>query len=229
MVDRATGTPLSPYYPPSPKLMAEVFQAWETDRWAFGAEVARAMPLPEVSDWQRTHTFEAMAVSRPGVVPQAYVSHPLAQRACANAGKRLCTRDEWLTACKGRAGTKFPYGDAFDRRKCNVHGTIHPSVVLHQSASFGHRDPRLNLVTSGATPLLALTGGTPSCKSEWDGDALYDMVGNLDEWVDGDRPEFEGGFYARSTTNGCEARVTVHAPIYYDYSTGVRCCRDAAD
>jgi hypothetical protein len=53
------------------------------------------------------------------------------------------------------------------------------------------------------------------------------MVGNIDEWVEGDRPEFVGGFYARSTSNGCESRVTNHAPSYYDYSIGVRCCRDA--
>lgn len=38
---------------------------------------------------------------------------------------------------------------------------------------------------------------------------------------------FLGGFYARSTANGCEAKVTNHASTYYDYSTGVRCCRDA--
>jgi hypothetical protein len=53
------------------------------------------------------------------------------------------------------------------------------------------------------------------------------MVGNLDEWVEGEtRPVFVGGFYARSTTKGCEARVDSHAPAYYDYSLGTRCCLD---
>jgi hypothetical protein len=228
MVDRATGRSLSPYYPPQPRLLREVWQAWELDRAAFGSENARAMPIPEISEWQRTHAFDARAVSRAGVVPQAYVSYPVAKSACESASKRLCTRDEWVLACKGQAGTKFPYGDSFDRAKCNVWGYVHPGVALHQGATFGHRDPRLNLVMEGAdAPLIRRTGATLSCASQWSGEAIYDMVGNVDEWVEGERPEFVGGFYARSTSNGCEARVTNHAPMYYDYSIGVRCCLDA--
>jgi formylglycine-generating enzyme len=226
MVDVTTGEPLSPYYPPQPRLLQEVFRAWEVDRGAFGNEGARRMPLPELGAFQRTHGFDAKAVSRPGVVPQAYVPYPVAKRACENAGKRLCREDEWVTACRGQADTKFPYGDTFERSKCNVWGYIHPGVALHQGASFGHRDPRLNLVVDGDRPLVHLTGAMPTCQSRWGADGVYDMVGNVDEWVDGDRPEFVGGFYARSTSNGCEARVTNHAPMYYDYSLGVRCCRD---
>jgi hypothetical protein len=75
---------------------------------------------------------------------------------------------------------------------------------------------------------LRLTGATPKCSSPWNGDALYDMVGNVDEWVEGEKaPAFVGGFYARSTTKGCEAIVDSHAAIYYDYSTGTRCCKAA--
>jgi hypothetical protein len=51
------------------------------------------------------------------------------------------------------------------------------------------------------------------------------MVGNLDEWVDDPRGAFLGGFYARATSNGCDARVSEHPPEYFDYSLGVRCCR----
>ena len=50
-------------------------------------------------------------------------------------------------------------------------------------------------------------------------------TGNLDEWVDDEAGLFVGGFYARSTREGCESRISAHAPIYYDYSTGARCCR----
>jgi hypothetical protein len=69
-----------------------------------------------------------------------------------------------------------------------------------------------------------LTGATAGCRSDWGNDAIYDMVGNLDEWVDDPSGVFVGGFYARSTREGCEARVGVHPPVYYDYSTGARCC-----
>jgi len=236
MIDKATGRPLSPYYPPHPRLLAEVFQAWEIERRAYGSDGAREMPLPEVDAFQRAGVFEAKAVSRALAVPQAYLPYPVARRACENAGKRLCTRTEWTLACKGERQTKFPYGEEYERNTCNVWSFVHPGVVLHQSATFGHRDPRLNLLAeSGKSPLLKSTGALASCRSRWGGDGAYDMVGNLDEWVDGDKPpdksetkpEFEGGFYARATKNGCESRVTNHAAMYYDYSVGTRCCRDA--
>ena len=51
------------------------------------------------------------------------------------------------------------------------------------------------------------------------------MVGNLDEWVDEDTGAFQGGFYSRSTREGCDARITVHPPQYFDYSLGARCCK----
>ena len=76
-------------------------------------------------------------------------------------------------------------------------------------------------------PLLRTTGATSSCASRWGDDAIYDMVGNIDEWVDEKGGAFAGGFYSRSTTNGCEALVTAHPTAYADYSTGVRCCKDA--
>jgi formylglycine-generating enzyme len=224
-VDKATGEALSPYYPPTPALVSEVWRGWLVERSQLGEAAARAMPLPPLSALQRSGRFEPKAVSRPGQIPQAYLSQVLARRACENAGKRLCTQEEWVTACKGKAGLKFPYGGAYKQGVCNVYRFIHPAAVLHGSPSLGHRDPRLNLVYEGESPLLRATGETPACASRWGDERLYDMVGNVDEWVE--EGMFVGGFYARSTTNGCEAKVTNHAPTYYDYSTGVRCCRDA--
>lgn len=225
MVDKTTGEALSPYYPPVPALVSEVWRGWLIERDQLGEPAARAMPLPPLSALQRSGRFEAKAVSRPGVVPQSYVSQVVAKRACENAGKRLCTQDEWVNACKGKAQLKYPYGGAYRQGVCNVYRLIHPASVLHGSASLGHRDPRLNLVREGEAPLLRATGETPACASRWDDERVQDMVGNIDEWVA--EGMFLGGFYSRSTTQGCEAKVSVHVPIYYDYSTGVRCCRDA--
>lgn len=224
-VDKASGVALSPYYPPTPALVSEVWRGWLIERQALGDEAARAMPLPPLNELQRGSRFEARAVSRPGVIPQGYLSQLTARRACENAGKRLCTQDEWVSACKGKAARKFPYGTSYKQGACNVYRPVHPAAVLHGSASLGHRDPRLNLVHEGEAPLLRRTGETAGCASAWDDDRVFDMVGNLDEWVE--EGMFLGGFYARSTTQGCEAKVTSHAPVYYDYSTGARCCRDA--
>ncbi len=40
-------------------------------------------------------------------------------RACERARKRLCRDAEWLAACRGRRGTKYPYGDDFAPRRCH--------------------------------------------------------------------------------------------------------------
>jgi sulfatase modifying factor 1 len=223
-VDAKTGEALSPYYPPSPKLAASVRDTWLCERDLVGAPAARALPLPELSSFQREHDFEPRAVSRASVVPQAYLSYHQAKKACENAHKRLCSKDEWVTACRGQKGTQFPYGDSFRAGRCNVHRAIHPGYVLHAASSIGLLDPRLNLVEEGDDPLLHLTGTTSACASEWQGDRIFDMVGNLDEWVEDGM--FLGGFYARSTTKGCDAQISSHAPSYFDYSTGTRCCSD---
>ncbi len=225
-VDRQTRTPLSPYYPPATLLFERIFDVWQVERLLWGPDWARSMPLPELPALEQERRFEPMAMSQAWSVPQGYLSRELAGRVCAAAGKRLCSREEWVRACRGEAGARFPYGEHYQVGRCNVARPVHPAFLLHGNSSLGHTDPRLNLlVEEERDALLHPTGTTPACVSRWGGDKLFDMVGNLDEWVDQDGG-FLGGFYARSTTQGCDARVSSHAPSYYDYSTGTRCCRD---
>jgi sulfatase modifying factor 1 len=170
--------------------------------------------------------FVPRAVSRRGVVPQGYVSGKVAAEACRHAHKRLCTHDEWTLACRGERHTQFPYGEEYRAGACNVYRNDHPAALLHGNASLGHSDPRLGLVKGDDGDLLRPTGSTPKCASRWGDDAIYDMVGNVDEWVDDPDGTFVGGFFSRSTRSGCDATVKTHPYEYWDYSTGVRCCRD---
>ncbi len=227
LVERKSRRALSPYYPPQPKALARVREVWLVERERAGDPGARRMPLPELPSFQLEESFDTLAVSRPGVVPQGYLTYHAARNACQAAGKRLCSEEEWVAACRGRADTKFPYGAHYAAGRCNVFRALHPAAVLHGNASMGLTDPRLNLVVEAAKdPLLRLTGATAGCTSAWDDGPVYDMVGNLDEWIEDPSGVFVGGFYARMTTKGCEAKVTGHAPSYYDYSTGTRCCSD---
>ncbi len=226
LVDHKTQKPLSPYYPPNATEALDVEDYWRFAAGLYGDAAAQSLPLPELPAWQRER-FQVRAVSRPGVVPQAYMTYYDAKRACENAGKRLCTEKEWVVACGGEHARKFPYGEKYATWSCNVFRNHHPAFVLHRNSSLGHRDPRLNLLFEGTDPLLRLTGATPRCASTWGNESLWDMVGNLDEWVEGEKgPAFVGGFYSRSTNKGCEAKVDVHGPAYYDYSTGARCCKN---
>lgn len=52
------------------------------------------------------------AISASFAVPQGYISGEQALAACQASGKRLCTDQEWLRACRGPAGLTFPYGNS---------------------------------------------------------------------------------------------------------------------
>jgi formylglycine-generating enzyme required for sulfatase activity len=165
------------------------------------------------------------------MIPSGFTSGQVAEQACEAAGKRLCSLDEWTHACKGERATKFPYGDRYQHGRCNVYRFVHPAALLHGNASVGHLDPRLNRVEEirGSQRLAVLRPGgtTPQCASHWGDDAVHDMVGNLDEWVEKKGGAFAGGFYARLTRSGCDAVISVHPRRYLDYSLGTRCCSAA--
>ncbi|WP_159397131.1 hypothetical protein [Sorangium cellulosum] len=226
LLDKETGLEISAFYPPSRREAASVERAWSRLRFQMGDAEARRMELPLLPGWQKERDFVPRAVPRRGVLPQGYTSGAQAELACRNAGKRLCTLEEWRTACRGERDEPFPYGPTYEDGRCNVHREAHPAGVLHRDVSLGHSDPRLNLVRVAGAPLLRRTGETATCASVWEDDAVSDMVGNLDEWVDDPEGTFAGGFYARATKQGCMATIASHDFTYFDYSTGVRCCAD---
>ena len=59
-------------------------------------------------------------------------------------------------------------------------------------------------------------------------EGIYDMVGNLHEWISDRAGTFRGGYYVEAHLNGegCDYVTTAHSWSYRDYSTGFRCCAD---
>jgi formylglycine-generating enzyme len=217
LVDAASDRDLSPFYHPTRALTQAAFARYRRDTRA------NVPLLPQPPAFQLEGDAIPRARAMQGVIPQGYLNAVVAEAACMTAGKRLCSLTEWVTACRGEHNRKFPYGDRYATGQCNVFRDAHPAVLLHRDASRDHLDPRLNLMGDAAGSLLKKTGQTSSCRSVWGADAIYDMVGNVDEWVaDG---SFVGGFYARATREGCDARISSHAREYFDYSLGTRCCR----
>ncbi len=161
------------------------------------------------------------AVSRAGVAPQAHISMVDAKRACAASGKRLCRANEWKQACKGPENTQFPYGNKRVANACVDTNRTSPMNKLHGGArtAASMNDPRANQVAN----TVENTGAAASCTN---GYGVHDMVGNVHEWTDDG--SFRGGYYLDTKLNGdgCDYRTTAHAPSYYDYSTGFRCCAD---
>jgi hypothetical protein len=208
---------LSPYYHPTRAQTATSYVKFK--KLVLGADKPA---LPEPPAFQLEAEIEPVARSNPNVVPSGYLNGVVAREACARAGKRLCTHAEWLTACRGQNPRTYPYGDRYEHGACNVHRETHPAFALHGNPSRNHLDPRLNRVSDAEGALLRPTGSLPRCKSEWGADGVFDMVGNLDEWVAD--ASFAGGFYARGTREGCGARISSHPAEYFDYSLGTRCC-----
>ena len=225
LVDAVSGRPLSPYYHPTLSQTKRAYTRHQRRRLDGGTARGAQMPVPPPPEWQLKQHFEPRATSELGVRPSGYLNRNIAEKACKKAGKRLCREQEWETACRGQRDKTFPYGDGeqYESGRCNVFREAHPAQVLYGNASIGHLDPRLNRVSVRGKPLLRKTGVT-GCKSVWGLDAVHDMVGNLDEWVDDEEGVFRGGFYARSTKAGCGARISSHGPTYFDYSLGMRCC-----
>jgi sulfatase modifying factor 1 len=221
LVDAALGRAISPYFPARRADVALAFSMFRSLR----VEAADAPELPTPPEFELAEPFGVRATSRPHVVPNGYLSGPVASEACRAAAKRLCTLAEWTVACRGEQNRRFPYGDAYEDGSCNVFREAHPASVLHGDASIHHLDPRLNLVRGPRGPLLRRTGESSRCRSAWGSDAVLDMVGNLDEWVEDPEGTFAGGFYARGTREGCDAKIESHPFEYFDYSLGVRCCR----
>ncbi len=165
-------------------------------------------------------TFEASikdgaAVSAKHEIPALRVSWNDAKEACEKAGKRLCTEEEWVSACQNaRAvddnrngeladdmieGTAYPYGDFHDDNRC-------------WDAKNADKD----------RPVY--TGELPGCATPT---GVYDMTGNAEEWV-GDSPDkavLLGGAFDTSQDHArCYRRNDTYGAGYAAPRTGFRCC-----
>ncbi len=167
------------------------------------------------------------AITAPLIIPQGYISADVAGAACRAVGKRLCTSDEWVRTCRGYQPSQFPYGDTYISGACNEGRAVHPVIELYGSQvdwSPGQmNDPRINQLPNS----LDSTGTNAMCMTE---EGVFDMHGNLHEWVSDSDGKFRGGFYVDAQINGegCSYVTTAHGTGYHDYSTGFRCCSDVA-
>lgn len=163
------------------------------------------------------------AVSLENIVPQGYISGRQARDACNNAGKRLCTENEWERACRGASNHTYPYGNTRQPGLCNDARSQHPAIEYFgrsDDSVFSMLDNRcINQLPDG----LDLTGQNTGCISPV---GAFDMMGNLHEWVSDTSGVFRGGYYVDTfrNGNGCTYRTRAHGFSYSDYSTGFRCC-----
>jgi formylglycine-generating enzyme required for sulfatase activity len=146
-----------------------------------------------------------------GQEPTVLITWYQAYAACQNAGKHLCTVEEWQTAC---GASVYPWGDepAADTR-CAV------------------PDSNGNPIYSGLQP----TGSLTDCRGAGD---VYDQIGNAWEWADPgwldadltpQTAKLGGAWYAGAGNAICPAEpVTEHAPNF-NGTIAARCCVEARE
>jgi formylglycine-generating enzyme len=197
-----------------PRDMALVDSSVCVDKWE--ASLVHARTGRALSPYENPKETPIKAVSRSGAVPQAYISKIQAEAACTAAHKRLCAEGEWLKACQGRNPTQY---------YCNDHGTsplatYYPNAAQAYSSNDAMNDARLNRLPN----TVARTGSHRRCRNSY---GIFDMVGNVHEWIADPAGTFRGGYYldAHQNGDGCAYRTDAHDVSYHDYSTGFRCCK----
>jgi len=58
--------------------------------------------------------------NEPDATPRDMVNQEQAASLCAQAGKHLCSLDEWQAACRGKDKTRYSYGANYRQNKCNT-------------------------------------------------------------------------------------------------------------
>ncbi len=124
-------------------------------------------------------------------------------------GAFVSANSQWYFACSGGQGRKYPYGNTLDPAACNDGFDGIGGVVDVKTAT--------------------CQGGFPG---------IYDMSGNVDEWVDACYPGDElgtscvragGAYYSDGTPDhvlpDCD-EVSTFARRCQNNSTGFRCCAD---
>ena len=128
--------------------------------------------------------------NRKGAHPAWMLDWYQAQATCESDGKRLCWASEWTAACEGPEHTPFPYGWARDHDNCNMDNFyIDPKRPSpHGQFFFYSKNRDVALPELSRLDQSVPCGSMESCKS---GFGVYDMTGNVDEWVTSDEPPHE--------------------------------------
>ncbi len=165
--------------------------------------------------WEASLDKQGRAVSMRGTKP-ANASWFEARAACEKAGKRMCTSEEWVSACQGVPakdddgdgnfandyveGNQFPYADYYEEGYCHVQA----------DSRTGEPQP---------------TGSANQCRTKTD---VYDMSGNVAEWVEStpEKAFLAGGDYRAQDKAHCVRADDSFGPGHKNRSIGFRCCAD---
>ncbi len=170
----------------------------------------------------------ALGASRQGVLPWEGLDYTTARTACESKGKRLCEPSEWRLACSGPNNSFYCYGDEYMAGTCNSIDSYCDSIY----------NGCFNDCYDCYPYHVAPTGSFPACVSFW---GVYDLCGNLWEWVDSGYvyTETDSIPIAAQLRGGAYNCGMPGAPVYmlscdynggaYRPASGFRCCHDGEE
>lgn len=164
------------------------------------------------------------APNKLGAQPLVMMDYYQSQAWCAKRGKRLCTEQEFETACEGPQLKPYFYGWKVNTKVCNSDKAWKPFDERKLGSGGKIAEQEVKRLWQ-ATP----AGAKTECCTR---DGIYDLLGNVEEWVTSRVSRkwpgaLMGGFWAKPWT-GCRGTNDSHEPKFVFYQVGFRCCQDAA-
>lgn len=163
------------------------------------------------------------APNKKGSKPYVMKSYKMAQSWCEKRSRRMCSEQEWETACEGPEKRPYAYGWAVNKKLCNSDKQWQPFDVKALN------DEDKDVVKAEVERLWqgSVSGKYLTCASPF---GVFDMMGNVEEWVSTRKSRkwpgaLMGGFWAKPWT-GCRGTNDAHEPTFVFYETGFRCCAD---
>lgn len=170
-------------------------------------------------------TDSSRAMSRPGVMP--WFVNPVTtadvaafRQACAAAGKRLCSVDEFYEACAGPDGNTYVWGNTWDREVCNCVDSFCDEYCADNGIDPCNLNQNCGCEYYCFRPMPA--GSFASCLDTY---GAFDINGNVWEIVgDGEGFQIRGGAFncgGPATRLQCTFEAT-----WTSLYAGFRCCLD---
>jgi formylglycine-generating enzyme required for sulfatase activity len=164
--------------------------------------------------------------------PLAHQSLYSCRKHCKRVRKRLLSYKEWTVACTGTHADfcniyrAHPVIRKIKLKKSWIYKGVNCKKGNNMWGKHCMNDPSLNRLPRS----LMRNKGFSKCISKY---GIYNMVGNLGEWVEGAWKNkkgklvgsFNGGLYPQNKSS-CNYITIAHGPDYKDYSTGCRCGKD---